>query len=526
MPNQKSQKNSAVGGLLMIALAVLTALSVLFCCYQLFLGAGSVESKLVLYDGPKSLKDASVLDRESTEETNRDFSLMHCTDTTIKVNGYDCYVYDTNVNNSHKWAGNYLPKIARTPIAYFDFQGRATIEVTVPDIEIETATISPVTSNIKPKIDKANHTVTFTISEPGSYTIQFNDKVNRAVHIFANPYDENRPTKSSDDLVYVGPGEWDIENISLESGQSLYISGGAVIHGVVRGNNVEDVKVYGPGIIDGSKEAGWKGKTAMVPIDFRDSKNVTVDGPMFLNSNAWVFNSYQTDNLHINNIKVISCRPNGDGITLQSCTNSLVENSFVRSWDDSLVLKNYGDSTDNMTFRNMTLWTDLAQCMEIGYETNKGNQEVATISNVTFENIYVINALHKPVISVHNADDATISNVLFKNITVENAKMGSGDASKAGGGSEDNNQLIDFNITENSNWSTTAERGQIRDVTIDGVKVLGGDFCPSRIQGYDAEHTVENVTIRNLEILGQKITSFEQGKFQIDEASTKNLTIE
>ena len=41
MPNQKSQKNSAVGGLLMIALAVLTALSVLFCCYQLFFGAGS-----------------------------------------------------------------------------------------------------------------------------------------------------------------------------------------------------------------------------------------------------------------------------------------------------------------------------------------------------------------------------------------------------------------------------------------------------------------------------------------------------
>jgi hypothetical protein len=120
---------------------------------------------------------------------------------------------------------------------------------------------------------------------------------------------------------------------------------------------------------------------------------------------------------------------------------------------------------------------------------------------------------------VHNADDAMITDVAFKNIIVENAQMGSGDG-------EEIPYLIDFNIAQSTNWSTTKERGQIHNVLIDGVKVLSGRFNSSRIHGFDETHTVEDITIRNLEILGQKITDFDQGKFEIDETSTKNLVIE
>jgi polygalacturonase len=217
-------------------------------------------------------------------------------------------------------------------------------------------------------------------------------------------------------------------------------------------------------------------------------------------------------------LKIISSRPNGDGITLQSCENYTVSNCFVRSWDDSLVVKNYAGNSSNITFKNMQLWTDLAQSMEIGYETNKGDKENASISDITFEDITVLNNFHKPVISVHNADDATIKDVIFKNIIIENAQMGSGDGDQMP-------YLIDFNITDSSNWSTTKERGQIENVVIDGVKVLAGKFNTSRINGFDETHIVSDVTIKNLEILGEKITSFEQGKFEINEF-TKNLTLE
>jgi polygalacturonase len=224
-------------------------------------------------------------------------------------------------------------------------------------------------------------------------------------------------------------------------------------------------------------------------------------------------------NAVIDGLRIISSRPNGDGITLQSCENYLVQNCFVRSWDDSLVVKNYTGDSKNITFRDNQLWTDLAQSMEIGYETNKGKKEEAKISGITFENITVLNNFHKPVISVHNADDALIDDITFHNIIVENAQMGSGDG-------EELPYLIDFNIAQSSNWSSTKERGQIRNVVIDGVKVLFGKFNPSRIQGFDETHTVEDITIKNLEILGEKITSFEQGQFEINETSTKNLILE
>lgn len=477
------------------------------------------DSKLVLYDGPKSLRDATDEDLKNTGEKLRDFALLHCTDTTVKVNGYESYVYDTNVNHTRSWVSDYMPPQSRTPITYFDFEGVAKIEVTVPNIILDSVKISPVNEGIEPEINKETHTVSFTITKPNTYTLTFNDSPSRAVHIFANPLETDVPSKEDENVVYIGPGEWNIENIFLEDNQILYLSGGAVVHGIINSNFAENITVMGRGILDGSGFEGWMGKTAYVPLKFDDCDGVTIKDIIVLNPNAWVCSANGSKNGLIDGIKIISSRPNGDGITLQSCTDYVVKNSFVRSWDDNLVIKNYGGSSSNITFSNMQLWTDLAQSMEVGYETNKGKRPGASVKDITFEDITVLNNFHKPVISVHNADDAMVENIIFRNITVENAQMGSGDGSEMP-------YLIDLNITDNSNWSTTKERGQIRNVTIENVQVLSGRFNTSRINGFDENHTVEEVKISGLTILGEKITDFSQGKFEIDETTTANLTIE
>lgn len=475
-------------------------------------------SKLVLYDGPKSLKDATAEDLVSASEKERNFALLHCTDTMVKVNGYDCYVYDTNVNNNRVWYSDYMPPQSRTPITYFDFEGIAKIEVSVPDMDLKSVKISPLSENITSEIDTAAKTVTFTITKPDNYTVTFNDSPDRALHIFANPIDYNAPTKSSDTVKYIGPGEWNIENIVLENDQTLYLAGGAVVHGIINSNYVKNVTVEGRGILDGSGFEGWMGKTAYVPLKFDNCDSVTLKDIIVLNPNAWVCSAQSSTNGVIDGIRIISSRPNGDGITLQSCTNYQVSNCFVRSWDDSLVIKNYVGSSSNITFENMQLWTDLAQSMEIGYETNKGKQSDVSISDISFEDITVLNNFHKPVISVHNADDATIKDITFRNITVENAQMGSGDG-------DEMPYLIDLHIPKTSNWTSTKERGQIDGVTIDNVKVLAGKATPSRIEGFDETHKIKNVTISNLEILGKKITDFTQGDFEIDPDTTESLTI-
>lgn len=476
------------------------------------------ETKLVLYDGPKTLQDATEEDLKNASEKGRDLALMHCVDTQIQVNGYACYVYDTNVNHTRQWVPNYYPPQSRTPVAYFDFEGTAQIQVTVPNQDLETVQISPLSYDIKPEIDKKNHTITFTVTKPDTYTITFNDAPERAVHIFANALETEVPDFNDESVIYIGPGEWNMESMMLESGQTLYIAGGAVVHGVVNSNFTKDITVCGRGIIDGSGFEGWQGKSANIPLKFDNCSNITIKDVLVLNSNAWVCQAYNSKDGVIDGLKIISSRPNGDGISLQSCENYEVKNCFVRSWDDSLVIKNYDKNSKNITFDNMQLWTDLAQSMEVGYETNKGNKENASIFDISFCNITVLNNFHKPVISVHNADDAIVENILFENIVVENEMVGSGDG-------DEMPYLIDINIAQNSNWSTTKERGTIKNVTIRNVKFLKGTENESRIHGYDETHNVDGVLIENLTMFGKQIKTLEDGAIVVDEATATNITI-
>ncbi|WP_310604931.1 glycosyl hydrolase family 28 protein [Anaerosporobacter sp.] len=517
MQNKKNKVENIV--IMLLSIAILISVGLIVYSKTSANEKNTVASKLVLYEGPKSLQDATEEDLVSGSEESRDFTLKHCVDTRITVDGEECYVYDTNVNHTRQWVSNYLPPISRTPITYFDFEGRADIVITVPEKDIESVQISPLSYGIKPKVNKKEHTVSFSITTPDTYTIQFNNSPDRAVHIFANPMEQDIPDFNDENVVYVGPGEWDIESIALESGQTLYLAGGAVVHGTINGNFVNNVTVCGRGIIDGSKYEGWKGGTAYIPLKFDYCKNIVLKDVIVLNSNAWVCQAYNSENGVIEGIKIISPRPNGDGITLQSCKNFEVKNCFVRSWDDSLVVKNYSENSENITFSNMQLWTDFAQSMEVGYETNKGNRENASITDVTFENICVLNNFHKPVVSVHNADDAIVSNIAFRNIIVENAQMGSGDGSEMP-------YLIDLHIAQSSNWSATRERGHIKDIVIENVNVLSGKNAPSRIKGFDDTHTIDGVTIKNLVVLGKQIKDFSEGQFEIDANSTKNLVIE
>lgn len=486
---------------LYISLIIQTVIALFFMGFTIY---GKVTSaypnaKLTLYDGPKTMKTSA--------------------DTQVSVNGNKLFVYETNVNNTHTWVSDGNVQLSKTPVTYFDFDGKAVIEINLPNMKenITSCTVTPSANGIVPKI--SGKTIRFTVDHPGFYTVEINGSVDRAIHIFANPLEQNIPNPKDPNVVYIGPGEWNVNTITLKDNQTLYISGGAVVHGMVRSNVAENITVRGRGIIDGSVNQSWimDGQTAKVPIDFRSSKNVNVEGIILLDSNAWVFNCYQLQKANISNVKLISARPNGDGFTLQSCQDVTVKNCFVRTWDDSLVVKNYGTSTNNITFDNINVWTDLAQSCEIGYETNKGEQPNAKITNVTFKNITVLHNFHKPVLSIHNSDDALVQGIHYQNIVVEDAEMGEGDAGT-------NNQLIDFGVVSSA-WSTTAQRGSIKDITIDGVTVLKGKTPPSSISGYDAEHMIENVTIKNLTILGKKIKSADDGKFLVD-SYAKNVKFE
>lgn len=447
--------------------------------------AGEGQTLLTIYEGPKTM-------------TSSETAL-------ITANGQELFVYDVMVNHQHIWSDDVLP--SDTPMTYFDFSGEVTVDIQMPGLNkaVESAVVLPTSCGIVPTVSDGH--VQFTITEPGQYTVVYNNNVNKATHIFANPIETDLPDFNDPNVLYIGPGEWTMDAIALEDNQTLYLSGGAVLHSIISVANAENVRICGRGLIDGSDYVAWNqpGSTARVPIDLNHAKNVTVEGITLVNSNCWNLNSFASKNVTVDNVKIISGRQNGDGFTFQSCTDHVVTNCFVRSWDDSLVLKNYSGSTKGITFRDIQVWTDLAQSMEIGYETDKGLTLDPEISEVLFENITVLYNFHKPVISIHNSDDAYIHDITYRNIMVENAFMQ--------GDNGNNKELIEMHMLK-SGWSTvTDEYGSIDNVLIDGLTVVNtadGKVPESRFLGHGPENQITNVTIRDVTILGKQITSLEE----------------
>lgn len=482
---------------IVLAIAALAAaLAAAFCALALWTDVFMDEreyASLVLYEGPGPVSPSETV--------------------SMRVDGHDLFVYETAVNNTHTWKNDYRPSLSSAPVASFDFEGApVTMEIDVHGEEApESALVRPLTCGIVPEVEDG--VIRFAIPEPGVYTVEYNGSPLTAMHIFANAIDHDAPTESSGSVKYIGPGAWDIENIVLEDGMELYISGGAVVRGSIIGSKVKDVTISGHGFLDGSDNDSWmlNGRNAFVPVNLTDCENVSIQGLAMLDPNAWCVNIYDCDSVTLDGVKIITARPNGDGVTIQSCRDVTVKDSFVRSWDDSLVVKNYssmkGSDSARITFDGCQIWTDLAQSMEIGYETNKGNKIKPTITDITFRNITVLHNFHKPVMSIHNADNAEVSAVRYENIVVEDASMGKGD-------STGNAQFIDINNLKSS-WTSVQNRGSIHDVVFDGIYVIGGDdtidfregnLCPIRIQGFDESALCQDITVNDLFILGQPVT--------------------
>jgi len=394
------------------------------------------------------------------------------TNVTFKVENEAIDLYSVRANNIYTWGelvGDNLT--SRIGVAMFDMKGPVNIEITFPSTP-SNVIIRPIISGITPTI--SGNKITFTITEANQYSVEYNNtSINNpanSILVFANQNETFRGSIVRQAGIYK-------ENISVGANQTLYLKPGAVIRGSVTltGNNS---KVIGRGIIDGSIFTNWinDGWRPVLPININGRNNVEITGITIFDSNAWNVEIRNSTNVNISNLKIVSSRSNSDGISIQSSNNINIENCFIRSWDDGIVIKNYDKAMNSHTIiaKNVRMWIDLAQALEIGYETNKGdngNNPNPKIYNVLFEDINILHALHKAPISVHNGDNAVITDIIFKNITIENYYTGQGDGW---------NYLIDItNATATElegtpSWTTVEARGSISGLLIENVNVLGG----------------------------------------------------
>ena len=411
---------------------------------------------------------------------------------------------DTAVTHYRTWTSR--PMTSLTPVGVASAEGGMAVTVEFVGEVLESAIVRPLSLGIVPQIDGS--TIRFSLEEPANVTVEYNGQVEGALHLFLSLPDENKPDSSDGSVLYFGPGGHDVGIITPKSGQTVYLDEGCILRGAIHADSVENVRIAGRGIIDGSTFDRWE--DTLVPIDFVHSKGITIEGITILDPSAWTLNLYNAKDVVVDGVNIVGARSNSDGITIQSCENVQVRNCFVRSWDDSLVVKGYDGDARDIIFENCVLWTDLAQSCEIGYETRAD-----VIERITFLDITVLHNFHKPVLSIHNSDNALVQDILFENITVEDAQMGQGDGA---------NFLIDLTTTK-SQWSQSKQRGNIRNVRFDNVTVLGGNESSIRIFSFGKDANIDDVEIRNLTIFGTRMESFDQLRMNTNRHNGGNITL-
>lgn len=445
-------------------------------------------------------------------------------------------VYNVKVNFGHSWNPD-APSRLNNGVAIVSIKGKVKFNLKTAFNIKGKCKIRPLEQGVEYR-EVGDKELEFLITKPGQYTIEFSN--DRTLHLFVNEYDKYSKDvdPSFTNIIYFGPGVHNKNNnkyissdsfVHLSSNTAVFIDEGAVVEAGFEAANKSNIKIYGNGIISGAcfdRSATTNSK--LIPLEFNYCSNIKFEGISNLDPAGWCYNIYFCKNVTIDNIKIISSRANGDGVSIQSCENVTCKNSFVRSWDDSLVVKNYPrwdnrsieGTTKNIKFYNCVIWTDLAQSMEVGFETVGSIME-----DITFEKITVLHNFHKAVISLHNANNANVKNVTYKDIIVEDAQMGKGDG---------RNVLIELTAEFSSTWSNghkTTSLGQVDGVLIENVKVLNECTPLISLRGsidaraeYDNSiHYVANVTIKDLFINNKKIDNTYS---KLEEVYTKNISFE
>ncbi len=472
-------------------------ISILFVFVALF--ASSCTKQVKIYPAPEGI------------ELSKKFQ--------VEVEGTQVPVYTTKIPPLTS-----IPRLTQSrsepglaSVASFDMNESITVAVNYPEA-VDSAKILPTSYGIIPQIE--GNKVTFKLDEPGHLTIEVNGEWHESLHILANPFEKDVPNPDDPNIVYFGPGLHDVTNVKVGDNTTVYIAGGAYLRCKMNDDEQEvtlrgrkrnpptfflegkNITLRGRGIID---QAAVPRSKRRYTIFAQHSKNLRIEGVTIFDPSHWTIPIQSTDSVHVDNIKIFGWRGNSDGVDISNTRDVLVENCFMRTFDDAVVIKSFEGRGEvkNIHTRKCVVWNELAHSLSIGAEIREN------VSNVLFEDCDVIHDVgRETALRVYHCDDAVISDVTFDNIRVEEAR-----------------RLISCWIGK-TRWTETEERGNIRNVVFKNITATsapidttltgfqdGSDWKPYIIRnhasmelvGFDEEHTIEGVTFDNVILDGEKV---------------------
>jgi hypothetical protein len=460
--------------------------------------------KVIVYPGPEQ------------EPKSTDFEMF--------VNNMPVFIYQARVSKypiNQVWPGYQRP-IDQTEIAsfaYFDIKGEVVIKV-ISNKEIKTLDIRPKEYGIKPTI--TGNSVEFKLSKPAQFVVEVNG-YHEALHIFANPIETNNIDKKDPMVHYFDPGIHNPGIIRLKSNETVYIEGGAVVYGAIICEEASNVKILGRGILDASKIE--RGKSPGM-VSLKHVENSTVGGIIFRDSPEWTVVPKNCDNITFDNLKLIGMwRYNSDGIDFVNCKNMCLKNSFIRTFDDNIVIKGVESGNidpykvmKNIEVDNCVLWNDWNVAIKFGQTESIAD----TMRNISFSNCYIPRFTFH-ALGIHNTNRAYITDITFKNIYIEEPILDFAKNEQTGpitsGG-----KTVSMFISKKHPTDTVV--GNINNIHFENIRYNSSYPTSISLKGYDKEHTIQNIYFKDYFINNVKVTEEKLGQLVKKNEFVKGIFIE
>lgn len=449
----------------------------------------------------------------------------------VEVNGKEIPVYSARVsampvNELYFGDQRHIEQTEEAGLIHFDFQGKVDLRV-ITEFQVFSAKVLPLSKEVKVmRLDSNNgDELAFSISEPGQYVLEVNG-IHMPLHIFADPIQTEIPDPMASnvyyiqadkkpshqvytsntkrcgipggkDIIYFGPGVHYVGVLELQSNQTLYLHGGAVVCAAVRATKQSNIKVMGRGILYGGMFSRNLEPSLMHNLLlFEECENVCVEGVTLMDSVTYNFATSVCCNMEIRNVKILSWRKNSDGIDLHNSEHVLIKDCFLRCFDDCVTLKGQnlynGYPCNNRPLRDIrvehcTIWCDWGRALEIGAETSG-----PYISDIVFSNCEV---LHFSFIAcdVQACGTAPVSDIFFENIRIGEALDPQVEP-----------RIIEAFIHPMI-WMPNEPLSNVRNIVFRNISYQGKVIAPCRFVAYSDEHNIQGVTLENIMLNGRKM---------------------
>ena len=328
-----------------------------------------------------------------------------------------------------------------------------------------------------------------------------------------------------------------------------------MVYACIKAIDADNIKVLGRGILDNSRnkenilfeynaennDVAINNATREHTIQIEYCNNVEIDGITIRDSLVYNIRPIGCENLNIRNVKIIGCwRFNSDGIDMHNCIDVLIENCFIRTFDDSICVKGFdcyyeGDVEEavkaamyrggkaydvfkNVLVRNCVIWNDWGKCLEIGAETR-----AEEIYDVIFENCNIIHVTGA-VLDCCNVDYADVHHITYRNINVEyDDIIPCPKLQKSDSEIYDNPDLnfypdlMNVQTFYHFEYSAGGERrGICRDITFENIYLFGKHPPRAYFKGYDESHKTHNIIMKNVYHNGKLLNELPENAVILD----------